>query len=397
MRVIDAVITSDRAGELESRAQEAGHRAVRLADGERVVLRITCEDGDPDVFLEAVREDLRSQCEHWEHYAVFEPKVIEPRCDDADGDQEEAVAGTDEIEGFVADGARLTKTFAILSVIAGVLAAVGLLRNSTAVVVGSMVLAPLFKPIAQVGVAVLLGQPKKGALAFGWLTASLAMSTVAAAAVAYLTPDRSVTSILELRTSISPFDVIVALAAGVAMAYVIVKKDSMAMVGIVVAASLMPVAAALGIAVALGRLDLVGGAAFTLFSNISGVLFGLIVGLQIEDLRSSNRRQASIGTWLTHRSLAVGTVIVLGLGGFGFWSAFKTGEEAVPDTEMPGSIASGLVLGSLLDSSGKQIAIVGQAGTDAGDSSGDRRGPSAGTESKGIIVIDGRVVPPLND
>lgn len=397
MRVIDAVITSDRADALETKAKEAGHRAVRLADGERVVLRITCEDGDPDEFLEAVREELRTKCEQWEHYAVFEPNVIEPRCDDDEENQEEAVAGTDEIEGFVADGAKLTKTFAILSVIAGVLAAVGLLRNSTAVVVGSMVLAPLFKPIAQVGVAVLLGQPRKGALAFGWLTASLAMSTVAAAAVAYLTPDRSVTSILELRTSISPFDVIVALAAGVAMAYVIVKKDSMAMVGIVVAASLMPVAAALGIAVALGRMDLVGGAAFTLLSNISGVLFGLIVGLQIEDLRSSNRKQATIGSWLTHRSLAVGTVVVLGLGGFGFWSTYKADEGVVSGAAIPGGMDSGPVLGSFLDSSGKTITIIGKAGAAAGDGPGENPMLMQGTESKGIILINGRIAPPPND
>ncbi len=381
MRVIDAVLCPDHASELERRADDAGHRAVRLADGERVVLRVTCEGGDPDEFLADLRDELRTASEPWEHYVTFEPAALEPR-DDADPeDVDESVAGTDEIESFVAEGARLTRTFLVLSVLSGVLAAAGLLRGSAAVLVGAMVLAPLFKPIALAAVAVLLGQPSRAVRGVAWLATALAISAAAAYLVALLTPDRSVTSLIELRTGISPFDVVVALAAGLAMAYVIVKRDSMAMVGIVVAASLMPVAAALGIALALGRGDLVGGAAFTLASNVGGVLLGAVVGLRIEELRATDRKREQLAQWITHRSLAAGTLLVVLLAGFAIWSYDQARTDALGELGVAADELEGAVVTTLRGANGMLVVVLDPSRDAA--TSGDARGPVL------LLALDG--------
>ena len=321
MRVIDAVLTEQRAESLEQRAQELGHRAVRLAGGDRVVLRITCDGGDPDEFLEEVREALRENCEDWEHYTAFEPLAIEPRPTDPEEEAvDEPIAGTDEIEGWVSDGARITRSFVVLSMLSGVLAAAGLLRGSVAVLVGAMVLAPLFQPIALAGVAIVLDDARRAFKAVIGLGVSLGLSLAAACLVTLLTPTPETTTLLELRAGISPFDLIIALAAGLAMAYIIIKRDSMSMVGIVVAASLMPVAAAIGITLAIWRLDLVTGAVFTLVSNVAGILLGLIVGLWIEQLRSTTEEKDEQRPRLLGRSVIATSVVVVLLAGIGIWS-----------------------------------------------------------------------------
>ncbi|MEZ6233274.1 MAG: TIGR00341 family protein [Phycisphaerales bacterium] len=385
MRVIDAVVSRDRAEHLEQRATSEEHRAVRLADADRVVLRITCEHGDPDEFLAEVRESLRNGCEDWEHYVSFEPLAIEPRPEDEEADdRDESVAGTEEIEEFVAEGATITRTFIVLSVVSGVLAAAGLLRGSIAVLVGAMVLAPLFKPLALAGVSVVLGQPGRSLRGLLWLAVSLSLAAGAALLVALLTPDRSVTSLIEMRTGISPFDVVVALAAGVAMAYVIVKRDSMAMVGIVVAASLMPVAAALGIAVALGRWDLLGGAAFTLASNVGGVLLGLVVGLRVEEIRTSDARRAKLAEWVTNRSLAAGSLVILALAGFSIWAySHASGRDAALD-RLDGSVPRDRVLTTIRGEDGAVVVVVGpERGEQATE--GDQPAGDGGS----VVVVEG--------
>ncbi len=358
MKVIDAVVSCERADDLEEFARQAGHRAVRLADGDRVVLRVTVEAGDPDDFISEIRDGLRRDSEEWEHYATFEPSAIEPRDEEDDRQSQESVAGTDEVEGLAAEGSTLSRSFIILSVLSGVLAAAGLLRDSAAVLVGAMVLAPLFKPIAAVGVGVVLGQPSRAIKAFVLLALSLSLSSAAALVVTMLTPEVSVTALLRLRTGISPFDVVIALAAGVSMAYVIVRRDAMAMVGIVVAASLMPVAAAMGIALALWRPDLIGGAAFTLSSNVGGVLLGFIVGLRVEQLRATDSRREQVAQWVTRRSLIGGTVLMLLLTAFSVWTYIRASENADEQNAVPEQVDGRPVLGALTLNDGTRVLVV---------------------------------------
>lgn len=384
MRVIDAVMTAERAEALEQRAVDAGHRAVRLADGDRVVLRITCEGGDPDEFLEQTRDELKERCEPWEHYVSFEPASVAPQASEEDEKQADSVAGSDEIEAFVAEGGSITRGLLVLSVLSGILAAAGLLTSNAAVVVGSMVLAPLFKPIAQMGVGVVLGHPKRAARASGCTVLSLILSCIAGFSVAFLTPGAELNELVALRTSITPFDIVIALGAGVAMAYVLVKRDAMAMVGIVVAASIVPVSAALGICVALGEFASIGGAAFTLASNISGIVLGLIVGLRAEQVRASRRREKQLGSGIFGRSVLAGSAVVLALAAFSIWTYYVAEQESTPIMPSPDEMPDGAI-GVFRLNDGTPVVIVREQSADTSQ-------PSESAENQiKAVVIDGTV------
>ncbi len=343
MRIIDAVLHPDRLDELCSAADGCGHRTIILSrTDDTVILRIVVSNGDPDEFLDDFRKHLRENEPGPNHYTVFEPLAVEPPPDD-DEDEEDSEAGSEEIEQFVSDGRHLTRTFLILSGLSGILAAGGLILDNVAVVVGAMVLAPLFKPIALVGVATLLGKPKRMLLGLAWVLTSLGLSAVVGGLVALATPGAAVTQQITARTGISAFDLVIALSAGIAMALTLLKRDITAMVGIVVAASIVPVAAALGVVTALGEWALAAGALYTLVSNLCGITLGLIVGLRFAQLRGLTNADQRKGEQWGRRSIIAGSALALVLLGLALWS-YRAGrlDGTIPHEELakaPGVLA----------------------------------------------------------
>lgn len=325
MRVIDAVLSPDRSDDLCSAADGCGHRTIVFSrTDDAVVLRIIISSGDPDEFLDEFRKHLRESEPGRDHYTVFEPLAVEPAPDE-DDDEDDSEAGSDEIEQFVNQGRRLTRAFLILSALSGVLATGGLILNNVAVIVGAMVLAPLFKPIALVGVAALLGKPKRMLLGLSWVALSLGLSVVVGGLVTLATPGAAVTAQIVARTGVSAFDLVIALAAGIAMALTLLKRDVTAMVGIVVAASIVPVAAALGVVTALGEWTLAAGALYTLVSNLCGIVLGLIVGLRFAQLQGLTHADKRKGEIWGKRSIIAGSALALVLLGGAFWS-YRAGQ-----------------------------------------------------------------------
>lgn len=315
MRVIDLYLDEPAARDIADAARDLGQHVVTFPADDRVAVRIVVSEGSPDELLERLRERLDPDSGNF--YVVSEALAMVPRPEPED--QEESRAATDEIESFVEEGAQFTKTFAVLSVISGVLATAGLITDSPAVIVGAMVLAPLFKPIASVGAGIVLGRVREALRAALLLAGALAMAAAAGALVTLVTPGADATHAVEARTGVSPFDLVIALATGVAMAYALIRRDAMAMVGIVVAASLIPVASALGVAVALWNLPLVGGAAVTLASAVSGMLIGLIATCKFEELRTADYAERRLGKRLSERALWAGVGVVLALLAVNAW------------------------------------------------------------------------------
>ncbi len=331
MRVIDLYLPTEQGDEVRARAETQGHVAVTLSERDGYTLtRIVVKEGDPDEFLEATRAEVREQADPLAHYVTFEPSAVEPR-PETDESSEEQVAGTEEIESFVGDGARVDRTFLLLSALAGVLATGGLLLDNAAVLVGAMVIAPIFKPLALVGTAATLGRPRQMIRGLRAALLSLAIGAAVGAAVTWATPGTVPTAQLEARTGITAFDLVIAFAAGLAMAHAILRSDAMAMIGIVVAASIVPVAAALGATLAMGRWELAEGATFTLSSNLCGVLLGLIAGLRLEQLRGLTPEERELGERWSKRSLVVGTAlaaVLLGLAAWTYVEGDRTGRRS---------------------------------------------------------------------
>ena len=160
----------------------------------------------------------------------------------------------DEVRAVIRQGARSRADFFVMIGLAAVLAALGLLLNSPAVIIGAMLVAPLMSAIVGLGLGVVEGDtPLLGAAA--WATfRGMVLAILVGALLGLVIPDASATPEIMTRARPSVLDLGVALASGAAGAYALCRKDvSAGLAGVAIAAALVPPLATVGIGLALGR------------------------------------------------------------------------------------------------------------------------------------------------
>ncbi|MGB3633342.1 MAG: DUF389 domain-containing protein [Rubrobacteraceae bacterium] len=171
--------------------------------------------------------------------------------------------------------------FAVLQSLAVLIALFGLLANSAAVVIGAMLVAPLMRPVLSVAATLVMGLPVRQGAAFTIVLAASAGSVVLAWAVTELLPlsETNMPGEILARTEPTLLDLGIALAAGAAGAYALVRREvSDALPGVAVAVALVPPLATVGATFALGRPDLSWGALLLYLTNLAAiVLIGAVV------------------------------------------------------------------------------------------------------------------------
>ncbi|MFK7769866.1 MAG: DUF389 domain-containing protein [Mariniblastus sp.] len=172
--------------------------------------------------------------------------------------------------------------FVALISLSTLIAALGLVRNSAAVVIGAMLVAPLMTPLVGMGFALVQGNDKliRSALKSVVLGFTVALS-IGAFVGLMLTLFSSGTPIspeMEARGLPNLLDLVVALASGVAGAYAMGRPNLIsALPGVAIAAALVPPIATAGLALTMGDLTLSGGATLLFLVNIIAIVLGTAI------------------------------------------------------------------------------------------------------------------------
>ena len=178
----------------------------------------------------------------------------------AEEKSEERIA-REELTSKAADLAPATWSYAALTVVSAVIATAGLLLDSPAVIVGSMVIAPLIGPAMAASVGTVVDDQELFRRGVGLQIAGLGLAVMSAAAFAFLVknlflvpPGLDVTEIPAVRERLLPdfLSLVVALGAGVAGVISLSTGVSTALVGVMIAVALIPPAATVGIGIAWG-------------------------------------------------------------------------------------------------------------------------------------------------
>jgi uncharacterized hydrophobic protein (TIGR00271 family) len=181
--------------------------------------------------------------------------------------------GPGELRPYVA---RLT----VLTALSTVIAALGLIGNSPAVVIGAMLVAPLMQPIIGLAAALVLGRPRGELLSFGLIVLTVAEAFAVAVLAGWAVPTfRVITLTPELlaRTAPALLDLGIAVAAGAAGAYVTVRpRAGGAIAGAAIAVALVPPLGACGVLLAHGNTSLAGGAFFLFLTNLVGIVLAAV-------------------------------------------------------------------------------------------------------------------------
>lgn len=172
--------------------------------------------------------------------------------------------------------------FTVLLSLSVLIASWGILDDSTAVVIGGMLIAPLMTPVLGIAAATVMAWPRR----LGTAVLLVAVATAGAIGMAWLVsllfPDGVYALVLpgELlsRTEPTLLDLAIALAAGAAGAYVLVHKESVsALPGVAVAVALVPPLAVVGISLGFGDYDDAGGAMLLYITNLAGIVLAAMV------------------------------------------------------------------------------------------------------------------------
>ena len=190
---------------------------------------------------------------------------------------------------------RLTNFFALL-LFATIIATYGVLSNSTATVIGAMIVAPLMGPIMATTAAVVIGSSQRALKAFGLTVAGILSVILLAYLLSWVVPEVTIsfTSNGEIASRINPglYALLTALGAGAAGAFITSRAEiADSMGGVAIAISLVPPLCVVGIALQQGRLDAAGGAILLFLTNYLAILLAGGVVLALVGVRKLTRSQ----------------------------------------------------------------------------------------------------------
>ncbi|MDG7001042.1 MAG: TIGR00341 family protein [Nitrososphaerota archaeon] len=177
---------------------------------------------------------------------------------------------------------RLNRDLLLMLMLATLIALFGLFLDNVTIVIGAMLISPILGPINSISVNACLGRGKRVLREEALLLMMLLLSILFAAACTFLasrvTPLALTDQILS-RTHVTDIDVIVSLFLGVAGGMALVTALPEILVGVAVAAALIPPMAVVGLGIGLDNMTVVTGSLLLTLSNLFGLKAGSIAAL----------------------------------------------------------------------------------------------------------------------
>lgn len=217
------------------------------------------------VLVHALSDDA-SQQPLMDAAMVIREKSMDP--DERDAATLVIFEGMDSRKGF--------SNFVALMAFSTAIATLGVELDSTAVVIGAMLIAPLMGPIMALSAATLMQWPRKASQALTWVGGGVAIGVAFSFVVALVAPElieiTENTQVLS-RTSPTLLDLMVALAAGGAGAFALSHpRVSNSLPGVAIAVALVPPLAVVGSSLQAGQWAFAGGAMLLFLTNLVGII-----------------------------------------------------------------------------------------------------------------------------
>ncbi|RKZ63051.1 MAG: TIGR00341 family protein [Gammaproteobacteria bacterium] len=209
------------------------------------------------------------------------PKLAEPEIEALTAEQQEeekakekerkkaALMSTrEEILAQVEKDAQLNDNFILLVILSAIVAAIGLLENNLAVIVGAMVIAPLLGPNIAFSLGASLGEKELVIESLKTIFVGIIIAILFSIGIGLIWPGNFDSMELMSRTDVAYSGTAIALASGAAASLSLVSGTSGVLVGVMVAVALMPPAVTIGLMLSIGEYNLALGAALLLAVNI---------------------------------------------------------------------------------------------------------------------------------
>ncbi|MFH2136452.1 MAG: TIGR00341 family protein [Patescibacteria group bacterium] len=168
--------------------------------------------------------------------------------------------------------------FFLMVILSMLMATFGLFLNSSAVIIGSMLIAPILSPILSLALGIVMADGKLISLSFFTLLKSIILGVAAAALVALFLGQSGLTEEIMARTAPSLPYLAIAVVAGLAVSFALVKPQlNETLPGVAISVALIPPLAVTGIGIA--RLDwhIISSSLIFFVVNAAGIIFSSII------------------------------------------------------------------------------------------------------------------------
>ncbi|MGC1394392.1 MAG: DUF389 domain-containing protein, partial [Coleofasciculaceae cyanobacterium] len=187
------------------------------------------------------------------------------------------------------------KGFLGYAVAGGIVVWIGLFTNSSYLLVAAMLIAPFAGPAMNTAIATARGDAHLLQRTILRYFSALAVTIFVAWALSLILQQDVVTSSMRSTSNVSAVALLLPLVGGAAGALNLVQSErsslvSAAAVGMLVAASLAPPAGVIGMAIAMGRWDLVGNGIFVLLLQLVGINLSASIMFRIYGMSSRGAR-----------------------------------------------------------------------------------------------------------
>lgn len=224
----------------------------------------------------------------------------------------------EEIYTEVEENASLDRDFLIFVILSTVVAAIGLHSNSVAGVIGAMVIAPLLGPILGFSLGAALGDRQLIFESGKTLGIGVLVALFFAVALSFVIPVDLTSRELMSRAEVRLDGMALAIAAGSAAALSLARGAGSVLVGVMVAAALLPPGAATGLFIGIGEWELALRAGLLLTLNIASLVFSAVLVFRLKGIRPRNgldrkgaNRAVALNIGLSVTMLLVTIVLIL--------------------------------------------------------------------------------------
>ncbi len=220
--------------------------------------------------------------------------------------------------------ARPNINYYVLITLSAVIATLGLLLNSPAVVIGAMLVAPLMSPMVAIAVGITFGDIRTLRNALTATVQGILAAIFIGILITAILPISDPSSEVLARTRPNLMDLLVALASGMAGAYAIARKEvGEALPGVAIAAALVPPLGTVGIGIALGDPAIAGGSLLLFTTNLVAIVFSAALVFLLLGIRPPQQMERR--RWL-RRGLLISIVSLMVISiplGFVLWRSVE--------------------------------------------------------------------------
>ncbi len=217
----------------------------------------------------------------------------------------------EELYSEISDNIKFNRIFAAMVILSAIVAAIGLMKDNVAIVIGAMVIAPLLGPNVGLSFATALGDFDLGKEAFKTNVYGVLIALGLATIIGYFFGVDVTNSEITSRTSVDLWDIILALAAGTAGVLALSSGVSTALIGVMVAVALLPPLVAFGLLVGSGNYEEASGAFLLLSTNLICVNLAGVITFIAQGIRPRTWWEAEKAKKASKTALILLTVLLI--------------------------------------------------------------------------------------